>query len=356
MSIGESQLTILGDESALEQILEWTEKGHFCALLGPSRSGKTFTLRKAQAVLQSGEGFLGIYINLERYEFFSGEIAPDQALTNFFFQLTWDVVSEVGMNASKFACERNAGGAGLVRALGTLARSEQRQIVLFLDHFEMLPASWGHALLGALRAVYDQRLPSSPYFRRVTVVIASSVNIFEVSLGKTSPLSIARMVTTNDLARQQVEDFLQTTLGKHNLTVSKQDLEEFYEATLGNRNLTITLCRDWIEESSGLEAVIPFEELAERFLSRIHQNHRVGLMISQIEENTDVLIQVLDLVRGVPVKRRTFRTGLSELELTGVVRSSKRGFAIHNPLFEAVLRGHFTPERVIYLLDKPTGL
>jgi len=34
------------------------------------------------------------------------------------------------------------------------------------------------------------------------------------------------------------------------------------------------------------------------------------------------------------------------------VRSSENGFAIHNPLFKAILEHHFTLERVIYLLDK----
>jgi len=351
MTIEMSDLEIICDEFALGQVLECVKAGTFCALLGATRSGKTAILRHAMKTLELDK-YLGKYINLGRYEFFSVDAMAGPSLDNFFAHLAQSVVCPDKMAATGYAHYRNVGSSAFVRDVGDLACYEQHQVVFFLDHFEALPDEWGRALLGALRAIYDQRLPSSPHFNRITVVLASSVNIFEVSLGKISPLSIARMVTPNDLTRQQQERFLRTILARHGLSVLRHDLDQLYEATLGNRYLTSMLCMQWVDESSRRSEPVPFELIKEKFLSEADKLDRLRLMINRIEEDTDVLIQVLGMLEKAPIKGQELQTGLSHLELTGVARKSDSGFLIHNPLFENILRRHFTPERVAYLLDK----
>jgi GAF domain-containing protein len=345
------ELDLLLDHCALEQTRDYVRAREICALLGPPLSGKTAVLLKLLETFETDPRCLALYINLDRYEAFAADSASNQAHNSFFAQLTKDVAGQTGIDCSEPASDRCGGASSFVRTVEALTRSTQNQVVLLIDHFETLPTQQGLDLLRALREVYSRRSPENPYLDRVSVVLASSAHIIEITPEKTSPLSIVQTVSMNDVPRQQVKEFEQVVAGRHGVTITETELDRFYEATGGHRYITAALCKAWIEESIRAGHPVAFGQLKESFVQRADEDVNLRLLTSRIEDNTDILIAVLDLLRGAPVKRRRFQTGLTDLELTGAVRASETGFAIHNPILAEVLRRHFSAEHVIYLLN-----
>jgi predicted MPP superfamily phosphohydrolase len=145
-------------------------------------------------------------------------------------------------------------------------------------------------------------------------------------------------------------------LKDHGFDISPKTVEAFYENTLGHRYLMLALIEQWINLSTGTGVLAPFSLVRERFLTLMNQDQGIRSLLQRIEQNADVLIQISDLLKGKEVRRRAFRTGPSELELTGLVRSSGYKFVVHNPILSKFLQKHFTAERVLYLLgnnDRP---
>ena len=345
---------LISDQVARRKILDLVNRGFFCALLGPPYSGKSQLLNETSAAL---DGAIVIQLDLSIYAHPPSVQTSEDALSGFFAKLTEEVKSAWDRRTGKKNKSKIAGASAFVDALDRLLATSRARVVLLLDHFESLPKQFGQALLATLLAISDMRGQHRPHFQRLMAVMASTVDLFEPSLEALSPFYISQLVIPNDLNSEQVRNLLFAMAKQAQMNCREEDAEELYDWTNGNYYLTLHLTKLWINWSARYGELRDFRAVRDMFISQQKpiENRasapRIRLLITEIEQDIDLLLPVLDLLLNVTVKHRAIELGPSRLQLTGVVRIVGNQLVLHNRLFERILRNHFSRPHIQRLLE-----
>lgn len=337
---------------AAATVIERVLDGKFCTLLGPHSSGKTTVLRFARRELARVPELCCVYLSLAEMDTVSREA--------FFSCLARTVSRLVQADFPPGAVTIPSGGRLSFRAFVevTIAALD-RDLVLMLDDLEQVPSDLLSVLLSSLRAICMEQERAEPS-RRLIVVVAGALSLAGLTVRETSPFyGIALPVHLGDLADEDSGRILDRQLAKIGRVASEHVRAGLLQKVRGNAHLIRVFCRRLAGDDDDGPTRLTARRVhleAERFLREDAAAYPpLQEAVRLIEEDPDLLICVLMLLRRPAVPRRELPLGLSSdydpLYLTGIVRRCPDGsYQLHNELYRRFLEMHFTPNRVSRLL------
>ena len=333
----------------IEEILQGVQEGTYVAVLGPRLCGKTVMLRFVERVLREELDFIAIYIDLMDLK--------ASTLKGFFAELI-DEISQryrqlTGLGVSLLSDEY-VSSAGFRGYLTELVEESGRDMVLIIEHLEVVPTDLVQSLLTSLRAAYmDQQTMAN----RTTVVVSGALSLATLTVGESSPFrGIAKRVFVGDLSDEDSMALIHEYLQEGEVSVTRQAQRRLLRATNGDH----FLIRKIIQRSIMLARATASDRLRSGNVNQVTTEFLRDEVFSYaplleaarlIEEDPDLIQCILTLLeQGVVHKSRLplpLSPDLDPLYLTGVVeRVDGDSYRLQNQIYRQFLEGYFHPGRV----------
>jgi GAF domain-containing protein len=354
MTLTQQEPSIVLDHNlgAAATVIERLADGKYCTLLGPHSSGKTTVLRFARRELARRRELCCIYLSLAEVDTVSREA--------FFSSLARAVSRLVLADYPPGAVTIPSAGRLSFRAFVEVTIAALgRDLVLMLDDLEQVPSDLLSVLLSSLRAMYMEQERAGPG-RRLVVVVAGALSLAGLTVRETSPFyGIALPVHLGDLADEDSLRILDRQLAKIGRVASDHVRNSLLQKVRGNANLIRAFCRRLASDDGEGPTRLTARRVhleAERFLREEAASYQpLQEAVRLVEEDPDLLICVLMLLRRPAVPRRELPLGLTTdydpLYLTGIVRRCPDGsYQLHNEIYRRFFELHFSPNRVSQLL------
>lgn len=344
------------NENALNEILRSVQQGNYCTVLGPRYCQKGLLLYDVKAVLEADSHGLCVLIDLQTF----GQVGDHDFLQVFARRFAEQVQGYTLLAAPPTPDEvkdKRALQSFLQRYVQLLARD----VLLLINHLEYIRLEPLKALLLALRAIYVERQPHTPY--RLGVVTASSLMVAELSLGENSPFNIARPVWISDLDAEGSTQLITAILQQHQVAITATGQQRLIQTTHGDRSLIHLLCQKCATiVNTTPEGAITAEVVEEviRWFHTTQADHYSPLRetVRTLEDHPTNLLNVVQILQAGSCPRRllnlALHTVVDELQLTGAVRVETQGdeqiYFIRNEIYADYLQKHFQPARVVRIL------
>lgn len=241
--------------------------------------------------------------------------------------------------------------------LNEVLQAQSKHIVLLIDHLNILPQSLVHALLRGLRIHYMERSEEIPWM--VSVVMAGSTDLADLSLSPTSPFNIARPVVLPNLNAKQSRALAEETMAAWGDEISENALTLINAHAGGDCYLIPHLCSVAHETVIGYRRPKVTLTVILQSLDKLQQNEQsqwsVREAIRIIEDDANTLMDILDILADGSLPRNRCRqtiprTGANRLQLSGAVQFDGQRYSIKNGIYRRSLTDHFTPARVGHVL------
>ncbi len=346
------------NEAAIQEVVHHVRQGHYCTVLGPPFCQKSDLLQHIKDQLQTIDRMVCVLLDLKQIDFVSDE----EFLPALAVRIEDALQAQTGISGSIPSAEVTD-ERSMQRFLGGLVSNLGCDLVLLLDQLERVRMGPLQSLLKVLRAVFNERNPSTP--DHLIVVIANALSMAALTLGETSPFNIARLVRVHDLTPEESRKLIAVVAQQKQLRIESAALQRCIEATRGDRYLISRLCERCSDVADRRQA----KQITKKNIDgTLHQfvidvNEATGYRplqetIRALEANPTALMNVLYILEHCPVPRSELKLELTadidDLQLTGAVRVDSIGgqqfYSIRNEVYEKCLRQHFQPDRVVHVL------
>ncbi len=347
--IKDKNISIIRKAKTNEVILG-LEKGDYFALLAPNHTGKTtFIYQVMEKIKQALSGkYRCLYINFKGIEHYSLEI--------FFQHLAQYIILRIqkegwgGISGGTHI--KNAGHFG--HFLEIIASKVDFNLIFFLDEVEILPKELVRELLFVLRTRYIESTINQK-FRKTTVLVSGTVDLLELTTGedtKTAPFNIAKQITLSDFQEEEVLIFIQK-LEQLGIVINTNCINKLYEATKGQPYLVQKICYLVVELAKEKLKKEKKEITLEEFNKCIEQiseeeNESFAYLTLKLEQELENDLELLNILENLLYSTEDtyiigkWDTSFKKLELAGVIVREGNKIRIKNPIYEKILKRHFT--------------
>lgn len=334
----------------IERILDSVAHDEYCAVVGPRHSGKSELLNDVASRLRADPTCSVVMINCYRLQSATEELV--------FASIAREMLEQLPESAIRGHLGRQMPGTPLSFRRFAQAVADQlgQRLVLFIDHCSAIPQHHTRSLLTSLRAAYMERPPDSP---PLVVVVASSLNLAKLTVGRTSPFyNIARHVIIDDLSAADARFVIDTLMQRRNANISGAGMARLVSAVGGDRALILRITAECAQLVSGYRRPTVTANIVERAID--HFLAHDALDFRPLKESAELVAQDLDVLQNIrdiltweTVPLRKLRLPLSSdidpTFLTGTVRlvsHQEPAYAIKNEVYRRFLSGYFDPTRV----------
>jgi GAF domain-containing protein len=344
--------------ATIKEIVGNVRQGHYCTILGSRYCQKSQLLRDVKERLEATDDEICVLLDLNPY----ADLADGDVLRGIAVEVD-RLVREQGGGDSLPSPDEVVDEQSLKRFFTGYVHALKRDPVLLIDHLEDVRLGPLHSLLRALRAVYNERARDDDPCR-LGVVVASSLIVRDLLLGKTSPFNIAQLTLVRDLSRDEGTQLVLSILAEGKAEITAEGTERLLSAAGGDRYLLQQLSTRCLRrvQKGGWRSVTE-QDIVEAidWIIREKAEHYRPLRetVYELEDKPMSLLNALKILKQGQVPRRELKLGLEmewdDLQLTGAVSVETSGeekiYRIRNEIYERYLKEHFTHERVAHVLS-----
>lgn len=316
-------------EQLLNEIIREVMRGSYYSILSPRYSGKTTFLYQIKKEIEKRQQFICIYIDLENFRSLD--------LDNLYHQLYKRIIASLKLKEDNFLEFRNS-----ISLL--LKNLPDKNLILILDNIELIYDYLAKELLKTLRAIFMER-GIRKEFNRFRVIIAGAIELFELSIGKGSPFSIARHITLPEFDHQESELLIKQGMEKAKVIIKEEAKEMLIKKTNGQPYLLQKLCYMAIERIrlKNRNTITPedIKELIEDYIKIGIRDKVFKSMVKKIKEYPELLETLVDIMEGRKPKLQQVSIEIGRLELTGAIIINDNEYLIRNEIYERVLKNYF---------------
>jgi signal transduction histidine kinase len=330
-------------QHCLLQILSIIQAGNCCLVLGPRFQDKSQLMKEAATRLHDLKTHRTAYLSLAKIQTF------DEA--GFFSGLHTRIRDGLGLTAATKIDSRSALEFQL--ALVDMSKQSDWNLAVFIDDLEIAPPNLVASLLGALRAVFSTTIYQSG--ARFQAIVCGSLNLNQVALDNASRFEgISQLVLVGTLDEQERKELAYGLFKQANLTPTAKGIDSLLEQTCGDslliRHISEICIREMRTKSKIKVTKSRIEEAITQFLKRPLSSD-VMESIRQMENNPNLLSSALLLLEKGEVPSSELPIDISEIPTaldlcTAFDRPKNDRYKIKSPLWENLLRRHFTQARI----------
>lgn len=305
-------------------------EGQYFSMLGPPFFGKARFLEQVRdRLLEERHGryrccFINIFnlLELSREDFFR-EIL-------------------IGIRDSlKLSPDQHIGDpANPQEALLTTINGTRNRLFLFLANFDFLDDKLARELLLSLRAIKHEAQPK----KNITVAVAGSQNLMELTIGATSPFNIAEVFPIRALTWEECRDFVEKKKLFHDspIYITEETIAHLYQETAGQPYLVAKIINKAFNLHSNID-INAIEESIAAFIQRAptKDDYMVNACRT-LEEDFETFLYCLSYFDHWQEQRSYDHQTLT---LTGIFKEKDRDLSIDNDVLRKYLEIHLTPTR-----------
>ncbi len=337
----------------IETMVQLLRQHNYIVVLGPSHSEKTRLLEDVAAVGVQRRLFTPIIINLWQVRT-DNEAEFYQSLVRLICKA---IQNDHCLEMDDQMLDNLARARDFQRFLEQCTARQQNHLTLMIDHLQALPHDLIHLLLGALRAVFMERLPDRRH--SLDVVVTGGMALANLSLGVTSPFNMAHPIFQSQLTSGQTIALARANFEAYGAPVSHHALERVDHWAGGDRYLIPLLVARCYEAIKGYRRPQVTQTVVDQVALRIttygatNPPFREALQV--IEDDPDTVLDVIDLLHNGALARNQarqeiMRSGLDRLQLSGAVVLEHGVYRFKNALYHNVFKDHFSAAHVGHLL------
>ncbi|MFH1563231.1 MAG: GAF domain-containing protein [Nitrospirota bacterium] len=336
-------------EAKINEVILGLERGDYFALLAPNHTGKTtFIYQLTERIKQQLPNYRSIYINFEGIQHYNSEV--------FFQHLAQYIIlrfrKEEWGGISGGTHIKNAGN--FRHFLEIIASKIDFNLIFFLDGIEILSKEIAKELLFILKTIYIESTINQK-FKKTTVLISGTVDLLELTVGEdamTSPFNISEQITLSDFQEKEVLIFIQK-LNDIGIKINKDCINKLYELTKGQPYLVQKICYMVVETAKEKLKNEKKEITMEEFNECIEQiseaeDEAFAYLTLKLEQELEDDVELLKILESLLYSKEDtyivgkWDTSFKKLELAGVIAKEGNKIRIRTPLYEKVLKRHFT--------------
>ncbi|MBN2396433.1 MAG: AAA-like domain-containing protein [Candidatus Atribacteria bacterium] len=214
----------------LDQVIGGILRGEYWTILGPRQIGKTTLLNQ---LIQELTSFTCIHFDMES--------SPDTE--ELFYKLIENTISENVLRDGFKIKTDNKGDFGyeinFYNFLLSIDDMRNKKIVLLFDEIERIPVV--KSFLKLWRKIFSER-NYHPILNKYAVVIAGSVDLIELTIGKTSPFNISKKLYLGELSISEAEALIDHPMKKLGINIETEAKNEITQLTSCHPQLMQHLC------------------------------------------------------------------------------------------------------------------
>ena len=224
------KLVCVPRKKELEQVISGILRGEYWTILGSRQMGKTTLLNQ---IIHELTAFNCIYFDMES--------CPNT--DELFYKLLEDTIAEgITKDGFKFQNDDRKDFGHEINFYNFLASIEDKgnkKIVILFDEIERVPVV--KPFLKLWRKIFNER-NFHPELNKYAVVIAGSVDLIELTIGKTSPFNISKKLYLGELSMPHVEKLIDDPMEKLGIKVENEAKTEIINLTSCHPQLMQHLC------------------------------------------------------------------------------------------------------------------
>ena len=317
------QLVCVPRKNELEQVIAEILRGDYWTILGPRQIGKTTFLN--QLILEL-TAFSCIYFDMES--------CPNN--DELFYKLLEDTIAENVISdgfkiqnddRKDFGYEIN-----FYNFLISIEDKGNKKIVLLFDEIERVPVV--KPFLKLWRKIFNER-NYHPALNKYAVVIAGSVDLIELTIGKTSPFNISKKLYLGELSMPEVEASIDHTMKGLGINLETEAKNEIIYLTSGHPQLMQHLCYLLVEQALNNDNKINKSDVENAIEIFYVESDNLSTLANEIRSEKTLLELIEKIIRGDQVHYLPFKK--YSIAGTGPIVQQERYCALRNKIYKEFL-------------------
>lgn len=346
----EDKDVLIDREEANWEFIKRLVRGQYLSLIGARQIGKTTFLKRLPSRIEHElPNPIFLFVDLQTYASYN--------LEEIYQHLGQTIIKHLPQKLQREVKKPPSCGNEFKALLSEICHRHKGKVVLILDEFEGI-ASRGRGnandLLSCLRAIKHE---SSPEFRKLNVIIAGHIDLYEFGNISFSPyLNVSAEVKLKEFELKDTKRLGKVLFERLNIPFEEAMVRKIHQATAGFPYLVqkiYSLIFDAIVEEERVFAGKLVDEIVDRIVEERHDLSTI--MIKTIEENMrffEPTIKILDSKEGKIEKKELDSEDIRKLELLSAIKEEGGFLYLRNPIIERKLRNHFGDKKraEIYLI------
>ncbi len=354
------QLSLVGKQACVNQILHSVQSGNCCRVLGPRYRSKSKIMQTAVSILQSQGTHYTAYqslrdIRVTSVQNYFASLSRDVPLidqADFFAGLYSAIEAELTLVHPFFKQNAPRSAFEFQTNLLRLIHNSDRNLVLFIDDLEMIPPNLVAALLGVLQAVY-MTVVDQPGVR-FQAVVCGSLSFSQLTLNSASHFeSISDLLLIMDLDERERTDLAYELLAEAGLNYGETAVSTLLTQTQGDRFLIEAVMAVCVAQMARSEyTAVTSARIAEAVEGFLNQPASAAIIdtLQQIQSDPDLLSCTLQILQRGQVSTAQLPISSNEtpnpLDLSGVFVKEANKYQIKCPLWQQLLDKHLDAAQI----------
>lgn len=314
------ELICMSREKELEQVISGILHGDFWTILGPRQIGKTTFLNQ---LIHELSAFNCIYFDME---------SCPKAEEVFYSWLEDTIIDSFAKNTLKIhkTDKKDYGHEiNFYNFLSSIEEKGHKKIVLLFDEIERLP--FVKSFLKLWRKIFNER-NFHPELKKYAVVIAGSVDLIELTIGRTSPFNISKKLYLDELSPNFAELLMNQPVKKIGIQFDPEVKNEIINQTSCHPQLLQHLCYLIVSQASGHDAAFTKSDVESAIEILFVESDNLSSLANEIKSDSTLreLIEKMlskDDVPYLPYKKYSIAG-------TGPIAQQKKLCALRNKIYE----------------------
>ncbi|MBN2396435.1 MAG: AAA-like domain-containing protein, partial [Candidatus Atribacteria bacterium] len=314
------KLVCVNRKKELEQVISGILRGEYWTILGPSQMGKTTLLNQ---LIHELTAFNCIYFDMESCH------NTDELFYNLLEDTITDNLLRDGFtiqtdNKKDFGHEIN-----FYNFLISVEDKENKKIVLLFDEIERLPVV--KPFLKLWRKIFSER-NFHPELNKYAVIIAGSVDLIELTIGKTSPFNISKKLYLGELPMPEAKALIDNPMKKLGIIIDSEAKNEIINLTSCHPQLMQHLCYLLVEQALNNNKHISKPDVENAIEILYVESDNLSTLANEISSDKTLLQLIEKILSGDQVHYLPFKK--YSIAGTGPIIMRQKFCTIRNKIYQ----------------------
>ena len=320
-------------KNELDHVISGILRGDYWTILGPRQMGKTTLLNQ---LIHELTAFNCIYFDMES--------CPDSE--EIFYKYLEDVIKEnIIQNGFKIQNEARKDFGNEINFYNFLISIQDlgnKKIILLFDEIERVPLV--KSFLKLWRKIFNVR-NYNPALNKYAVVIAGSVDLIDLTIGKTSPFNISKKLYLGELSKSDAEILIEHPLKQLGIKIAPNAKDEIIQLTSCHPQLLQHLCYLLVEQAVAAKKQINKSDVEQAVETLYVESDNLSTMANEIKSDKKLFELVEKILNGDQVHYLPFKK--YSIAGTGPIISDSQYSRIRNEIYKKFLKSNLIfPKRI----------